>query len=77
MEFEPLTKPRSEVHFRFWRLLFHFNWAKDWIWAYDTGDIRRTELAAICLVQKHSESGKLNALSLTLGPLKVMVGLGV
>ena len=76
MDFKPLTKPRAGIHFWVWRLMFHFNWAKDWTWAQDVEGIRRTELFSFCLVQKNGETGCLNAISLTVLPLKIMVGLG-
>lgn len=59
------------VGFSLWRLHLKFNWARTGTWAHDAHGQRRTELVALCIVQR----GTIKVLSFVIGPVKVMAAM--
>lgn len=70
---KPLRKPMSGLGFGVWRTYFHINISRDFTWAEDVEDKRRTYIFDLSIIQV----GGMHALCLTILPLKIMVGINL
>lgn len=66
-----IRKPGPGLWLNVWRICLHLNFARSGTWANNQNGTLRTELLAICLVQKEG----LSAVSVVIGPVKIMGGL--
>jgi hypothetical protein len=75
--FDKLAKPSDGIGFWVWRIYTHFNWAKTLTWCDQAPNDkeRTTRLISIHIVEREFEDGeRARALSLILGPIKLMFG---
>ncbi|TVO70910.1 hypothetical protein FHP88_15765 [Sedimenticola selenatireducens] len=77
MTFERLAKPKDGFSFWVGRLLVDVNWARTWTWCDQSEDNKRrtTHLISLRVVQHIFDKKTRRALTIILGPLKLMLGL--